>query len=85
MRQGARHPAGRAEQAARTEPAGAAPTAHTRPGVGVRPRTGSKLEFFYFYIFFDLSKIYVEIFFFKNVTQPPVHPAEGCYRRMNRR
>jgi len=41
-------------------------------------------EFFLFLYFFDLSKIYVVIFFFKNVTKPPVHPAEGFYRRMNR-
>jgi len=41
-------------------------------------------NFFNFYIiFFDFSKIYA-VFFCKFVTVPPVHPAEGCYRRMNR-
>ena len=34
--------------------------------------------------FFDLSNIYADFFFCKNVTQPPVHPAEDCYHQMNR-
>ena len=34
----------------------------------------SKREFFYFYIFFDLSKIYVAIFFFQKC-----HPASGWF------
>jgi len=43
-------------------------------------------SFFNFYIIFPyLSKIYAETFFCKNVILPPVHRAEGRYRRMNRR
>ena len=38
-----------------------------------------------FFIFIFLFIKYICRFFFcKNVTQPPVHPAEGRYRRMNR-
>jgi len=42
--------------------------------------------FFLILYFFSIYQKYMSCFFiFKNVTQPPVHPAEGCYRRMNRR
>ena len=44
-------------------------------------------EFFYFlYYFFPIYQKYMpKLFFCKNVILPPVHPAEGRYRRMNRR
>ena len=42
-------------------------------------------SFLKFYIFFRFIKNICLFFIFKNVTQPPVLPAEGCYRRMNRR
>ena len=44
------------------------------------------LEFFLvLYFFIQFIKNICRDFFFKNVTLPPVHPAEGCYRRFNRR
>ena len=44
-------------------------------------------SFFNFYIiFFPIYQKYMpKLFFCKNVILPPVHPAEGRYRRMNRR
>ena len=40
---------------------------------------------FLFLFFFSIFQKYMSFLFFsKNVTQPPVRPAEGCYRRMNR-
>jgi len=50
------------------------------------PRAGV-LGFFNFYIiFFPIYQKYMpKLFFCKNVILPPVHPAEGRYRRMNRR
>jgi len=50
------------------------------------PLRASANEFFLILYFFSIYQKYMSCFFiFKNVTQPPVHPAEGCYRRMNRR
>ena len=45
------------------------------------------LRIFFIFIFFfvDLSKIYVAIFFFKNVTLPPGGLAVRSYRRFIRR
>ena len=52
-----------------------------RPGWG-----GWRREFFYFYIIFSIYQKYMSLYFFcKYVIQPPVHPAEGRYRQMNRR
>ena len=51
------------------------------PLVQVGPGRCDVKSFFYFYIFFRFIKNICRDFFFKNVTQPPVHLAEGCYRR----
>jgi len=51
------------------------------PGPQINRRLCALGDFFIFILFFSIYQKYTAIFFLKNVTQSPVHPTEGRYRR----
>ena len=54
-----------------------------KPTTRIAPAAMDEFFLFLYYFLFDISKIYVAIIFFKNVTLPPVRLAVRSYRQMN--